>query len=89
MLGSETFNNIENIEIFPIPARDILNVIIKDENEILNSVTFYDIFGIEVLKKEKINSIGTTLNLSHLSRGFYLIELMTSKRITLKKIIIQ
>jgi subtilisin family serine protease len=89
LLGSETFNNIENIEIFPIPARDILNVIIKDENEILNSVTFYDIFGIEVLKKEKINSIGTTLYLSHLSRGFYLIELMTSKRITLKKIIIQ
>ena len=66
---TETYddNNIENIlEVYPVPAYDILNI--KSEN--INVINIYDMKGQLVMK---LNG-DTQINVSTLASGIYFIE---------------
>ena len=86
---STSINSLDNIQIdyiniFPIPTT--YNVTITSENNEEVNAILSDINGREVKRFEFANS--TTLNLSDLDKGTYLLNLKTKKGSVTKKIII-
>lgn len=76
-------DNLEDlISIYPNPIKDILNISLPPGIEIQSS-TMYDITGQDI-ETTLDNGI---LNTSHLTAGFYLLELKTSEGNVTKKII--
>jgi sugar lactone lactonase YvrE len=84
-LLSTNENQIENqIEFFPNPATDNITFHFAD---ITNSkITILDMNG-RVLQKNSISENNTTIDISNLSKGFYLIQIATNKGFISKKII--
>jgi 3',5'-cyclic AMP phosphodiesterase CpdA len=82
--GVNEVNNSLNITVFPNPAKDKLTIgcTQKSEIEILN------LEG-QILKKLTSNGIHTTVDLSNLSAGIYIIKVKTEEGITVKKFIKQ
>lgn len=76
--------NIENaLKIYPTPAHDIINIVLQQSIEI-NQVTIYNIQGQHLLSKKK-----STIDISKLKPGIYMIEVNTNKGKTTKKIIVE
>ncbi len=81
-------NNIKNIEntadiqIYPNPTKDIINIKTKEENF---NVKIYDLTGKLIL--EKINN--TNIVISNLEKGIYLFELTTEQGTTFSQKIIK
>jgi len=73
--------NENNIEIYPIPAHDILNI--KTDEEV--KVFIYDIFGKKVYSS-LVNKY-SDINISSLHNGIYILKLIQEDRIISKKII--
>ena len=82
--GVNEVNNSLNITVFPNPAKDKLTIgcTQKSEIEILNPEG-------QILKKLTSNGIHTTVDLSNLSAGIYIIKVKTEEGITVKKFIKQ
>ena len=77
---------IENakINIFPNPASDQL--ILDNGQEIMNEIRIFDMLGKEV-KCLFINNTKTTLNITHLTKGFYFLQILTEKKIVNKRFV--
>lgn len=71
----------DNVLVYPIPTTDIINVILKN-NEVINNSKIYSMDGklLTVVKNKNID-------VSHLSAGNYILEIVTSKGVVRKKII--
>ena len=78
-LSTNSFN------IFPIPATNNLNI--EAKNNELTSLDLLDLNGKLILKKEFINSI--ILDVSHIAKGMYYLNLKTDEGKVTKKIIIK
>jgi hypothetical protein len=87
-LASST-ENIEdfNLEIFPNPAQDLLNV--KANNAILNSIAIYNINGQLVQQSLELNSDQQSIDISILSEGVYMIQVLTDKGLINRKIVVK
>jgi beta-glucanase (GH16 family) len=80
-------NPIKNKDLllFPNPAKDKLNLKIKD-NQIGNQVTIYSILGQE-LNSYILNTEETILDISHYQNGMYLLKINTNSGIQTYKFI--
>mgnify|MGYP005656760689 CR=1 FL=1 len=75
---------LDNINIFPIPSTYNVTIISEHHEEV--HALLSDINGREVKKFKFTNS--TTLNLSNLEKGIYLLTLQTEKGRLVKRLII-
>lgn len=81
--GMATGNKKEGINLFPIPATDLLQV--RSENDLTNaSVTVLDVAGREVMKGVLRNG---QLDISGLTNGVYVLRLPIEGRITQHKFV--
>ena len=77
-------NLADLISIYPNPARDILNIKLPSNIEIISS-NLYDILG----KDTGVRLINGTMNTSNLARGVYILNLKTSAGSLIQKVIKQ
>ena len=82
-LGIAEFDKSDNITISPNPTSDLITIINKNSTPI-NSITITDINGRNIFETRTAN---TTLDVSSLSKGVYLVQLSSSEGITTKKLI--
>ena len=81
-LSIEEFSLENSVSIFPNPTRDIITI--DAANSItVNSLELYNIVGKQVIKTNNVS----TLNLSQLSAGVYMLRVMTDSGTLTKKVI--
>jgi len=86
VLGNNDNQLIENIAIYPNPTSNFITIS-TNENTI-SSIEIYNILGKEILKLNTTNSNQIEVNLSDLSSGIYLINIIDSSgKSTLKKVV--
>ncbi|MBV6484616.1 MAG: hypothetical protein KFKLKKLM_01126 [Flavobacteriales bacterium] len=73
--GIESINNSNNINIYPNPANDVINVSVAKELDLKNvALTLVDISGRTVLT-QTIKSTETTVDINYLQKGVYLLKI--------------
>lgn len=80
LLGNESFSNQE-VMVYPNPSKGIINV----ENKNLDRIIIYDIGG-RIIKKMKPQS---QIDLSDISKGVYIIKLISGTKTLIDKIILE
>ncbi|WP_191963381.1 ice-binding family protein [Flavobacterium luteum] len=80
-LGTDSFNEIQKVTVYPNPFHSILTIEIKDAFEMNNAqIILYDVSGRQV-KKAAVNEKITTLETGDLTSGFYLYKIMSNDKI--------
>ncbi|MGB4654280.1 MAG: T9SS type A sorting domain-containing protein [Bacteroidales bacterium] len=82
-----SIKDFAEIKIYPNPVNEVL-CIIADDNQI-NSIEIYDIYGRLVLNKTKLAATKSTVDVSHLTSGVYVLRLDTTKGTTELKFVKQ
>lgn len=83
--GGGNINSVsQNLQIYPNPASDIININI-DEN--INHLVIYDYTGKAILELNEVTD--KQVDVSNLSKGIYLIEVTTNTGIYSQKLIIE
>ncbi len=78
-------NVLTNINVYPNPANEIINV--EFENELASNIVVYSIDGKEILSKTFMDKV-CSLDISSLEKGAYLLRISTNNG-TIKKIMIK
>jgi hypothetical protein len=89
-VGIAEASSIQNINLFPNPANDIVTIHLNSESTFASSINIYNSIG-ALVKSESLNfNSGNnlqTLDVSHLNSGLYFIEITgNSKKQTFKLI---
>ncbi|MEI6854090.1 MAG: T9SS type A sorting domain-containing protein [Bacteroidota bacterium] len=75
------------VNVYPNPATDYINVEMPDGNHFAETlISVYDIQG-KLLRKQALNKANTVINISDLSKGFYLIKFSDGERNAVRKFI--
>ena len=89
VLSNAEFTN-ENILLFPNPTSNSFQISIQNTTENLESIVIYDVLGKIVKIVEILASSETSVDVSHLSKGVYLVEVISENKLKLiKKLVIQ
>ncbi len=83
----EIAQNEEAYLIYPIPARDFINIEPLDGQELTSDIQIFDLSGKLVL--EKWNNQFKTINVSNLNPGIYLLSLRSKNAVFNSKIVIE
>jgi hypothetical protein len=75
----------DEFKIYPNPANE--SVTISANNELIQSVILFDMFGNQVKNVQKDNKV-VNINVSNLSKGIYVVEISTLNQIINKKVIV-
>ena len=79
-LSTKTFTT-NNILVYPNPTNSVLHISLQDTNESLSKIVIYDVVG-KTIKTIAGNSVQeTTINVSNLATGVYMIEITTDTNI--------
>jgi len=78
-------NLFETLVVYPNPASD--TIWIQNTTLIEGTITLYNILG-EVIINDKINTSTKSMDVSSLTKGFYLLKIVSGNRQTTKKIIV-
>lgn len=73
------------IDVYPVPAKDALQVATKANDNRLESISIVNALGQEVQVNTNINQAATTLNLSSLADGNYYLKIKTKQGEAIKK----
>ena len=69
--------------MYPNPAKNVAQIM---SNENIDKIVVRDVLGKPVMNINSLNCKSTTINLSSLNSEFYLIEVHTSNKIEVKKL---
>lgn len=83
--GIELNNSLKEINIYPNPANDRINVDFPCKSQ-FNKLIIYDIFG-NILLQKQIEQVENVINLNSLPKGMYIIEISDTQIIMQKKLI--
>lgn len=75
-LGVGTFD-INNLMVYPNPAREIVTIQLTNATETLQKITIYDMVGKTILSLSANNTQQTSINVGSLAKGVYMIEVTT------------
>jgi len=82
----------DEVKIYPNPAREKVNLVIFANNQTDYTISFYDING-KIVSRKELNAIKgkneITLDLSNIKNGIYLLNVNSDSRNNYSKIIIQ
>jgi hypothetical protein len=79
------YKNKISIAVFPNPTNDHLNIQLTQINE-NTTLTIYDMLG-KAIKTLPLTDKETTINISGMSRGVYILEVATKKSISREKFV--
>ena len=82
ILSNENFTS-SKLNVYPNPAQNILNI---NYNEVINRVEIFNILGQSVIAKN-INAIETSIDLSELTSGTYIANIIANDGVKTVKII--
>ena len=82
--GIITARNSINLKVFPIPANDRITIMV-DDNQRIQRVRIFNIIGNTVLDNTSGNS---TIPVSNLGTGIYLLEVSTNKGRSVQRVVI-
>ncbi len=82
VLSNEDFV-LNEVKLYPNPVNDVLNITFDNE---IKSVSMYNLLGQEVMTKS-VNSNDTSLNISDLKSGTYLVKVTSNNEVKTAKII--
>jgi len=74
-LNTSNFDFINGLSIYPNPTSNLITV--DSSNELLTSITIFDISGKQLYSENNINSTIETIDISSFSEGVYFIQLNT------------
>jgi hypothetical protein len=85
LLASGIENITQTVNIYPNPVKDILNI--KSDNTI-ESLELYDALGRKVLSQSGESATESTVNVSSLKDGIYILQLRTASGIAKYKVVV-
>ena len=87
LLTTEEFEQESKLNIFPIPASEIISIQMQNAN--IEQIHIYDTKGILVLNQSKISVSKTSVSVANFSKGLYFLEILsdTGKKFRRKLII--
>ena len=89
MLANASFN-LDNILVYPNPSNDFIHVKMNNSNEKFENIVLYNVLGESVKKVTTIDSNQTTIDVSDLTKGVYLLEITSENKLKLtKKLVIK
>jgi hypothetical protein len=83
--GTEETKLAESIKVFPVPAKDVMNIQLPDQK--IGALSLFDMAGHQVLSAQL--ETANTLNISQLPAGRYLARIQVGKTFATKAIIVQ
>ncbi|MGK4566134.1 DUF7619 domain-containing protein [Flavobacterium sp. 3HN19-14] len=87
-LGTVGFSS-GNLLIYPNPASTIVQVSLQNTGDTIGSVTLFDVLGKSIKTIQSIHSQQTAVDVSGLSKGIYMMEIITDNKYrTVKKLVI-
>ena len=66
------------VQVYPIPATDMITVSISDRTEVNRTAVIYDLTG-KVVADHKLQGFSTDISIAELERGVYLLKLPTAE----------
>lgn len=84
VLSSRDFNSIENLKMYPNPAKNNLFIETALNSDI--NVSVVDMLGKEVVNAKVVNN---TVNISNLTSGIYIVKITEEGKTSTKKLIIE
>ncbi len=79
-------NSIKGISIYPNPAKETITIICNDAKEFF----IIDFLGKEIIKKKTFNNSSAIVNVQNLTKGVYIVKVITSSgEIKTEKLIIE
>ena len=88
IIGTPEFDSLLSIIMTPNPASENLNILVEDDQ--ISSISILDIKGSLLVNKENLLSSSINLDVSSLSRGFYLVKIdSVNGKFVIKKLVIQ
>lgn len=88
-LGLNDNNNSLEVNVYPNPAIDFLNIELNAGNKKLNSITMYDLSGKTVYENNTVFDNITTINTENIEPGTYLIRMLFDNEVYNRKVIIK
>ena len=83
---------LHSIQVFPNPAKDVINLRIENEEKALFTITMKDVTGrncLDVINQQVEGSINKTVDISKLSAGTYFLFVQKDQQQTVHKISIE
>lgn len=77
-------NEFVSVEIFPNPAKDVLNLVFTDSDFVSGNIYITDLSG-KVLLNIQTSEVLTTIDISNLSGGVYFVRTLTNEGEIVKK----
>lgn len=88
-LNNSSFTS-NDIAIYPNPAHNVVQINLQNTSETLSSIKLFDVLGKTITSIENIMANQTSIDVSNLSKGVYLLELTSEHNLTqIKKLIIE
>lgn len=88
-LGTGLFTE-NSIVLYPNPAKSTVFVALQNSTEIIENIAIYDILGKNVNQLSNVSSNQSSIDVSQLSKGIYMVEITTENHLKqIKKLIIQ
>lgn len=88
-LSNESFT-AQNIQLYPNPANNKVQISLNNTGENLKSIVFYDLVGKRVLSLSKLKANQSTIDVSALAKGLYMVEITTDSNLKMvKKLVIE
>lgn len=91
IVGIEEFSGIKELQLYPNPASDYVNISFTTENEERVTCVITDYTGKVVFEQPLVsqeNQVTEKINLPELAKGLYLLELRTASGKTVRKLMI-
>ena len=83
-------NDGSSLLIYPNPAKSTVHIGLRNSTEMITTITIYDIMGKSVKLISNISSDQSTVDISHLSKGIYMVEIITDNHLKqIRKLIIE
>jgi hypothetical protein len=88
-LNNSTFTS-NDIAIYPNPAHNVVQINLQNTSETLTSIKIFDVLGKTINSIDNIKANQTSIDVSNLSKGVYLLELTSEHNLKqIKKLIIE
>jgi hypothetical protein len=85
----EKYINATLVKVFPVPARDVINIVLEDKMVSRNTViSIINGDGKVVLTRNPMSSRSIQLNVARLLPGFYIVRIVSGSKIVNKSIVI-
>lgn len=85
--GIEEYLLSQSVSIAPNPAKDILNIQAKNDNQI-EAISIYNLTG-QLLIEKSVNEKQTQIDIATLSGGMYIVKIQTQFGLIAKEIVVQ